>query len=277
MTDNPTARTTGTIGLRTEGMVRWLTFDQPAKHNALSMAMIEQALDAVRAFCDSAEPRVLVLTGGGRRAFVSGADLSEFDKEHDADGAERRYSALGAELFETVADCPKPTIAMIHGYCFGGGVALAAACDLRYAADDARFSIPAARLGLAYSLTFAKWVLDLVGPAAAREILYTGRRYDSAEAEKLGLVNRVYEKASLNAEVAQIAETISANAPLSVRATKETIRYLLSDSENREYLDPDDTERAACEKFIAACSDSRDFAEGRAAFAEKRQPVFEGR
>ena len=277
MNSEPTGNPTGRIGLRTDGRVQWLTFDQPAKHNALSMGMVEQALDAVRTFCANAEQRVLVLTGGGDRAFVSGADLAEFDRKPDAASAERRYFALGAELFEAVADCPKPTIAMIHGYCFGGGVALAAACDLRYAADDARFSIPAARLGLAYSLTFAKWVLDLVGPAAAREILYTGRRYDSAEAEKLGLVNRVYEKASLNAEVAQIAETISANAPLSVRATKETIRYLLSASENREYRDPDDTERAACEKFIAACSDSRDFAEGRAAFAEKRLPVFKGR
>ena len=277
MNSEPTGNPTGRIGLRTDGRVQWLTFDQPAKHNALSMGMVEQALDAVRAFCANAEQRVLVLTGGGDRAFVSGADLAEFDRETDADGAERRYSALGAELFEAVADCPKPTIAMIHGYCFGGGVALAAACDLRYAADDARFSIPAARLGLAYSLTFAKWVLDLVGPAAAREILYTGRRYDSAEAEKLGLVNRVYPKAALETEVGRIAGTIADNAPLSVRATKETIRYLLSDSANREYRDPDDTERAACERLIAACSDSRDFAEGRAAFAEKRQPVFEGR
>ena len=269
MTSDATAVPTGRIGLRDDGMVRWLIFDQPAKHNALSMAMTEQALDAVRAFSGSADQRVLVLAGAGDRAFVSGGDLSEFEKEQDADNAERRYPALATELFEAVADCPKPTIAAIHGYCFGGGVALAAACDLRYAANDAQFCIPAARLGIAYSLIFAKWVVDLIGPSAAREILYTGRRYDTAEAERLGLVNRVYEKSALNAEVAQIAETISANAPLSIRATKQTIGYLLSD--------PSERNRAACESAIAACSNSRDFAEGRAAFAERRRPVFEGR
>ena len=269
MTDNPTAGTGGTIGLSTEGTVRWLTFDQPAKHNALSLGMIEDALDAVRTFSDDGEQRVLVLAGAGGRAFVSGADLAEFEKEQDSDEAERRYLALGSELFEAVADCPKPTMAMIHGYCFGGGVALAAACDLRYAADDAQFSIPAARLGLAYSVDFAKWIVDLVGPSAACEILYTGQRYDSAEAAGLGLVNRVYPKAALESEVTRIAGTIAGNAPLSVRATKQTIRYLLRDS--------GDGDRLACEEAIAACPDSRDFAEGRAAYAEKRKPVFEGR
>ena len=268
-TPAPAARSAGAISLRTDGAVHWLAFDRPEKHNALSLGMIEAALDAVRAFSASDEQRVLVLTGGGERAFVSGADIAEFEKEKDAAATERRYTALGTEMFEAVADCPKPTIALIHGYCFGGGVALAAACDLRYAADDAQFSIPAARLGLAYSLTFAKWIADLVGPAAAREILYTGRRFDSAEAERLGLVNRVYAKSALNTEVGQIAKTISANAPLSIRATKQTIGYLLDDPAKRD--------RSACDSAIAACSGSRDFAEGRAAFREKRQPVFEGR
>ena len=168
-----------------------------------------------------------------------------------------------------MADCPKPTIAAIHGYCFGGGVALAAACDLRYAADDAQFSIPAARLGVAYPLIFVKWILDLIGPSATGEMLYTGRRYNSADADRFGLVNRVYPKAALETEVARIAGTIAGNAPLSVRATGETIRYLLGDSA--------DGGRTACDEAIAACSDSRDFAEGQAAFAEKRHPVFEGR
>ena len=269
MTSDATANPAGRIGLRTEGTVRWLVFDRPARHNALSLGMVEAALAAVRDFCANDAQRVLVLTGGGGRAFISGADLAEFAEERDTAGAERRFSTLSADLFEAVADCPKPTIAAIHGYCFGGGVALAAACDLRYAADDARFSVPAAKLGLAYSLAFTKWVVDLAGPSAAREILYTGRRYDSAEAERLGLVNRVYPKAALDAEVAQIAGTISRNAPLSVRAAKQTIGYLLSD--------PADRDRSACDAAIAACSDSRDFAEGRAAFAEKRQPDFEGR
>ncbi|MDE0150241.1 MAG: enoyl-CoA hydratase [Rhodospirillaceae bacterium] len=265
----PAATPTGRIGLRTDGMVRWLIFDQPAKHNALSMGMIEEALDAVRAFSDDGGQRVLVLTGGGDRAFVSGGDLAEFERGRDADEAERRYLALAGDLFEAVADCPKPTIAAIHGYCFGGGVALAAACDLRYAADDAQFCIPSARLGLAFPLTFVRWMVDLIGPAPTREMLYTGRRYDSAEADGFGLVNRVYAKAALDAEVARIAGTIADNAPMSVRAAKETIGYLLGE--------PAEAGRIACEEAVAACANSRDFAEGRAAFAEKRKPVFEGR
>ena len=269
MNSEPTGDPTGRIGLRTDGRVQWLTFDQPAKHNALSMGMVEQALDAVRTFCANAEQRVLVLAGGGDRAFVSGADLAEFDRKPDAAGAERRYFALGAELFEAVADCPKPTIAMIHGYCFGGGVALAAACDLRYAADDARFSIPAARLGLAYSLTFANGLSNWSARRRRAKSCTPGGATTARKRRSSALINRVYEKASLNAEVAQIAETISANAPLSIRATKQTIRHLLSD--------PAERDRSACDEAIAACSDSRDFAEGRAAFAEKRQPVFEGR
>ena len=214
---------------------------------------------------------MLVLAGGGDRAFVSGADLAEFDRKPDAAGAERRYFALGAELFEAVADCPKPTIAMIHGYCFGGGgVALAAACDLALRRRRRPVLDPGGAAGTRLFPDLCKMGCRTGRPGRrACEILYTGRRYDSAEAEKLGLVNRVYEKASLNAEVAQIAGTISANAPLSICATKQTIRYLLSDPAKRD--------RSACDEAIAACSDSRDFTEGRAAFAEKRQPVFEGR
>lgn len=260
---------TGDIRQRDEGRVQWLIFDQPAKHNALSLRMVKGALEAVRAFSANEQQRVLVLTGGGDRAFVSGADISEFDSEADKDAGERHYLRLSTELFDAVADCPKPTIAIIHGYCFGGGVALAAACDLRYAADDALFSIPAAKLGIAYSLTFAKWVTDLVGPAAAREMLYSGRRYDSAEVERLQLVNRVYDKQQLDAEVAKLADTIANNAPLSIRSTKQTIRYLLAD--------PTDRDRAACEALISTCAESQDFAEGRAAFAEKRTPNFKGR
>lgn len=264
-----TTHPTGDIRRRDDGRVQWLIFDQPAKHNALSMRMVKDALEAVRAFNANEHQHVLILSGGGDRAFVSGADIAEFANEADKDAGERRYSTLSTEFFEAVADSPKPTIAMIHGYCFGGGVALAAACDLRYAADDALFSIPAAKLGIAYSLTFAKWVLDLVGPAAAREMLYSGRRYDSAEAERLGLVNRVYDKPRLEEEVSKLADTIADNAPLSIRSTKQTIRYLLADPTRRD--------RADCEALISACAESQDFSEGRAAFAAKRKPNFTGR
>ena len=176
-------RRTGMIVARDDGMVRWLTFDRPDKRNALSQDMLERALEEVRRFGADDASRVLILTGGGDRAFVSGADISEFGR---GPGAERRYLDLGARLFHEIHRLPKPTIAMIRGYCFGGGVALATACDLRYASDDALFSIPAAKLGIAYDVDLAKRLVDLAGPAAAKEMLFTGRRYDAAQAERMG-------------------------------------------------------------------------------------------
>ena len=260
------AETDSMIVTRDDGMVRWLTFNRPEKRNALSLDMLERALEEVRRFGADAASRVLILTGGGDRAFVSGADISEFGR---GSGAERRYLDLGARLFHEIHRLPKPTIAMIRGYCFGGGVALATACDLRYASDDALFCIPAAKLGIAYDVDLAKRLLDLAGPAAAKEMLFAGRRYDAAQAERMGLVNRICAGDGLARETAGLAAEIARNAPLSVRSAKFAIAHLLAEPSGRD--------RSECERMVAACAESEDFAEGRAAFAEKRKPAFRGR
>lgn len=259
---------TDKIQTRTEGAVRWLIFNQPEKHNALSMDMTVTALEAVEAFDRDDSLRVLVLAGAGDKAFVSGADISEFDKQRNDAESSAKYAGVTSRMFDAVYACTKPTIAVLNGYCFGGGVALAASCDLRYGSDDLLFSIPAARLGIGYRIPFTRRVMDLVGPAAAKEILYTARRYGAEEAAAMGFVNRVYPKAELFDAVAKIAAAIADNAPLSVRTAKATIAALLADPANRD-LD-------ACERLIDQCADSNDFAEGRKAFAEKRPPQFTG-
>ena len=251
-----------------EDMVRWLVFDNPVKRNALTYGMVEGALGAVRDFGRDDDSRVLVVTGGGDRAFVSGADIGELERRSESADALRRYVAMTTELVDGIRGLAKPTIAMIGGYCFGAGVGLAAACDLRYASDDAVLSIPAAKLGVAYEISSTRAVVELVGPSAAREMLYTGRRYDAAEIARIGFANRIHPRAELRREVTETANAIARNAPMSVRASKRTVAWLLSGRGERD--------RPECEAMIAACEASADFAEGRAAFAAKRQPVFRG-
>jgi enoyl-CoA hydratase/carnithine racemase len=257
---------TDKIQTRIDGAVQWLIFNQPEKHNALSLDMTIRALEVIEAFDQDDSLRVLVLAGAGGKAFVSGADISEFDKRRNNAETAAEYANISNRMFDAVYETGKPTIAMINGYCFGGGVALAASCDMRYSADDGLFAIPAARLGIAYRVSFTRRVVDLVGPARAKEILYTARRYGAEEAAAMGLVNRVYPRASLQEEVDGLAAKIAENAPLSIRASKATVSELISG-------DPD---IARCEEMIRTCSDSSDFAEGRKAFAEKRPPVFTG-
>jgi enoyl-CoA hydratase len=257
---------TDKIQTRTDGAVQWLIFNQPEKHNALSLDMTVRALEVVETFDRDDSLRVLVLAGAGEKAFVSGADISEFGKRRNNAETAAEYANITNRMFDAVYQTSKPTIAMINGYCFGGGVALAASCDMRYSSDDGLFAIPAARLGIGYRVTFTQRVVDLVGPAAAKEILFTARRYTADEAATIGLVNRVYPKGDLVAEVEALAGKIAENAPLSIRASKTMVNEILGG-------DPDVD---MCEAMIRICSDSNDFAEGRKAFAEKRPPVFTG-
>ncbi len=256
----------GHISIRNKDRVRWLIFNRPEKHNALSLDMVERALEAISRFDSDDSAHVLVISGGGNRAFVSGADISEFSRH---EGAEEKFLKLCAGMFDAINDSPKPTIAMIQGYCFGGGVALAASCDLRYASEDASFCIPAAKLGIAYTVTSAKRMLDLIGAAATMEMLYTAGRYDSRQAERMGLVNGILPRTSLQEETGKVAQTIANNAPLSVRSSKFTIKHLLDSTGPEGEL--------ACERLIESCTGSEDFIEGRAAHAEKRKPQFKGR
>ena len=260
---------TGTIrGLKQDG-IGHLLFDNPTRRNAMSRDMIRQAPEVLAEFAVDPDVRVVVVSGAGDKSFVSGADISEFEKTRANAQLAREAAEASNAMFQGLRDFPKPTVAKIRGYCFGGGVAVACACDIRLAADDALFSIPAARLGLAYRENFTRWVVDAVGPANAKEILLTARRYDAADAHRIGLVHRVLPVAEFDAFVEEYTGQIAANAPLSMRAAKVTV------NEVSKGLGQADVDR--CAQLADACADSEDFIEGRRAFMEKRKPEFAGR
>ena len=250
---------------RREGAVRWLVFNNVAKHNALTLEMNRALIDAIAAFGQAEDERVLVLAGAGEKAFMSGADISEFE------GDEARVEAFGRDtrrMFQALRDVAKPTVAMIRGYCIGGGLAVASCCDLRIAATDASFSIPAARLGVGYSAEFTKLLIDLVGPSFTKEILYTARRYLADEALAIGLVNRLVPATELDAFTADYCAAIADNAPLTQRAAKLVVAELLAGTHG---------EGSPGHAAVAACADSEDFRNAPRAFLEKRKPVFKGR
>ena len=246
-----------------------ITFNNPEKRNAMSLEMWEGLGEALIELRDNPAVRVVVLAGAGDKAFVSGADISQFEKtRHNAEASEE-YSRRSAAQRALFADYPKPTIACIRGFCLGGGMQVAMAADIRLASDNSQFGIPAARLGIAYGYDGLRNLVSLVGPSWARLIMYTGMRIDSAEALRIGLVDRVIPDAELWKGAMEIAGSISGNAPLAIKAAKITIAQVLKD--------PDQRDMDAIKDIGTACMDSEDFREGRRAFMEKRKPKFTGR
>src|SRR6195256_4203577 len=246
-----------------------ITFNNPDKRNAMSLDMWEGLGHALIELRDDPDVRVVILVGAGDKAFVSGADISQFEKNRHNAQASEEYSKKSEAQRALLADYPKPTIACIRGFCLGGGMQVAMLSDMRIPAEDSRFGIPAAKLGIAYGYDGLKHLVSLVGPSWARLIMYTGMRIDSAEADRIGLVDRVLPEAELWDATMEIARTISGNAPLAIKAAKLTIAQVLKDPAKRDMN--------AINDIGPACMDSENFREGREAFMEKRKPQFKGR
>jgi enoyl-CoA hydratase len=253
---------------RKEAGVGIVTFNNPQRHNAVSLEMWEATKRILDQFAADDEVRVVVLAGAGGKAFVSGADISKFASERATLEATRIYNAKTDAVFTGIYEFPKPTIAMIRGYCVGGGVGLASCCDLRICSEDSKFAVPAAKLGLGYGYSGLKRLVDIVGPAFAKEIFYTARQFDAQEAYAMGLVNRVVPAADLEGHVKNLTDMIGANAPLTIKAVKFAVGEILQDESKRNVGRVDD--------LVEQCFKSRDYIEGRTAFMEKRKPAFTG-
>ena len=251
------------------GPIGTLIFNNPERRNAVSLDMWRAAADVFSTLAADTEVRVIVLTGADGKAFVSGADISKFEDERNSSDAVTTYNNAVDTFSQMLLDCEKPSIAMIRGYCIGGGVGIAVCCDLRVATDASRFAVPAAKLGLGYGVENIQRLMDLIGPQFTAEMLYTARQFDATEALRIGLVNLVVPDSEIEKTVQDVASAIAENAPLTIRATKAILRDLLRD--------PADRDPARCEALVRACFESADYQEGRRAFLEKRKPVFKGK
>jgi enoyl-CoA hydratase len=256
--------------LEKDGPIGWIVFNQPEKRNAVSQEMWQLMPEHVGELAADDAIRVVVLRGAGDQAFVAGADISQFKDRRRNMADEEEYSRISARGQESLATLQKPLLAMIHGYCVGGGVGIAITCDLRLAADDARFGIPAARLGLGYNYRGMEKLMRLVGPAYTKEIFFTARTdFTAQDAWRMGLVNQVVPKAELEAFTRNYALTIARNAPLTLRSAKATVEQLVKPHDQRDL--------AMLDRLIADCFNSQDYQEGVRAFSEKRRPQFQGR
>jgi len=252
---------------RQDGAVGWLVFNNPERRNAVSLDMWQAIPEVLSRFESDPEIRAIVLAGAGDKAFVSGADISQFESQRSSAEAVQHYEQVGEAAQASLRECGKPVIAMIRGYCLGGGMNIANLCDLRIAAEDARFGIPAAKMGLGYRASSMQNLVDVVGAAFAREIMLTARQFTAAEAFQMGLVHRVVPVEQLATVTREYCDMLAANAPLTMRAAKRIIRE----------VSRADYDAAACETLVKECFASEDYAEGRKAFMEKRKPVFKGR
>jgi enoyl-CoA hydratase len=251
---------------RKEGSVGYVIFNNPERHNAVSLDMWQAAGEMLDDFRTDNNIKVVVVTGNGGKAFVSGADISRFEKERSSEDAVKHYNEVVDKSYRAFHEFPKPVIAMIRGYCIGGGMGLATCCDLRIATEKSTFAVPAAKLGLGYGYSGLKRLVDVVGPSFAMEIFYTARQFTAAEALAMGLVNRVVPDGELESFVKNYADMIAGNAPLTIKAVKAVVSEMMKDEAKR------DLKRA--DAAVAACFMSRDYEEGRKAFMEKRKPVF---
>ncbi len=254
---------------RKDGNVGYVIFNNPKRRNAMSLEMWQACTRQMAIYAKDAEVRVVVLAGAGDKAFIAGADISKFGEERASEAGVKHYNEAVELAYASVHEFPKPTIAMIRGFCVGGGMGLASCCDLRICSEDAKFAVPAAKLGLGYGFPGVKRLMDVVGPSFTKEIFYTARLFDAAEARTMGLANRVVGNDELERYVKDYAAMIAANAPLTVDSISFIVGEALKDESKRDMK--------RCDDLVTQCFKSADYEEGRAAFMEKRKPVFKGR
>lgn len=257
------------VFIRKEGKVGYLIFNNPERRNAMSLEMWEACAKFMADFRADSDIRVVVLTGAGEKAFIAGADISKFGEERASEAGVLKYNDAVESAYASVHEFPKPTIAMIRGFCVGGGMGLASCTDLRICSDDSKFAVPAAKLGLGYGYPGVKRLMDVVGASFTKEIFFTARLFDATEARNMGLVNRIVSPQELESYVKDYAETIAGNAPLTVDA----IKFIVGEA------DKDESQRdmKRCDDLVTQCFRSADYQEGRVAFMEKRKPSFKGR
>ncbi len=258
----------GKLIARRENGLGWLIINNPERRNALSLAMWQGVTEIVREFEADPEVRVIVLKGEGEKAFTAGADISRFEIERGTPEGVKAYEAATSDAYAAVRHAAKPTIARVHGFCMGGGMAMAICCDLRVAETGAVFGIPAARLGVGYGYDAVKTLVDLIGPSFTKEVLFTARQFTAQEAAAMGLINRAVAPEALDHTVAEMAARIAENAPLTIKAVATAVDDILRDPSQRD--------RAAVDRLVSECFASQDFQEGRTAFLEKRKPKFRG-
>jgi enoyl-CoA hydratase/carnithine racemase len=257
------------IHVQQDGVVATVVLNRPAMRNAINLAMWTDIARLTEKLGKDDSVWAIVYRGAGTEAFASGADISEFPASRKDTETASRYNATTAAAYAAVRECPKPTIAMIYGYCMGGAVGLAMACDLRFAAEGSKFGIPAARLSIIYPAEAIAQLVDLVGPAYAKDILFSARVLDGREALSIGLIQRLVPAADLQSTTDDYLRLLADNAPLSLRGSKLTIQSYLAG-----YTDES---RARLRAAVRVATESADYREGTQAFLEKRRPKFHGR
>jgi enoyl-CoA hydratase/carnithine racemase len=261
------AATAGQVRSSSVQGIGWIVLDNPGKHNAITLGMWRSLIDVLDGFQANPAIHCVVIRGEGERAFCAGADIGE---KHDVGPAQALADLdLGLAGLNAVRSFGKPLIAMVSGYCIGAGFGIANACDLRIASSNASFAIPPAKLGIGYPYAEIKRLTELVGPAAAKQLVFTGDRTNAERAQLIGLVNEVVAPDELLQFTTSMALRIAGNAPMTVTGAKSAIATVLSDPPSRDI--------AACDERARACLTSEDYAEGCLAFKEKRPPVFRGR